>query len=168
MNETPRSVLIDAVQRDLMPRLASEGFRERNEVERGKGSNREFQTAFPVPRLIRLKGDQLELVEIQFDKHGAPRFILNFGIVPEGGVTLPWGHFGPAEVGASSLPRACRLYSRRLLLKWFGLGLFPRDIRRRATKSALRATSLIPEVLRWFETSEMGPHIGVFGIETKE
>lgn len=164
MNETARSVLIDAVQRELMPILASEGFGERSEMERGKGRNREFQMAFPVSRLVRQKGGQLELVEIQFDKHGAPRFIVNFGVVPEDGVTLPWGHFAAAEVGVSSLPKACRLYSRPLLWSWFGLGLFPRDIQRRATNSARRATSLVPELLRWFETSEMGRHIRVFGM----
>lgn len=34
-----------------------------------------------------------EIIEVQFDKHNRPKFVLNFGVVPENGIIDAYGRF---------------------------------------------------------------------------
>jgi hypothetical protein len=123
----------------------------------------EMQTAFPFGRMKRARGSELEILEIQFDKRGGARFVVNFGKVPPEGVSLPWGHFGQNEISASGLPNAFRLYSVAMWSKWFSLGWLARNYNARATDVVSRAIALYPEVESWFVSSAVGPHIRKFG-----
>jgi hypothetical protein len=74
-----------------------------------------------------------------------------------------WGHFAQAQVSASALPDACRLYSTRRWMRWFSLGWFPFDNAARANNLMTKAIALFPEVEAWFVSKKLGPHLRFFG-----
>lgn len=124
-----------------------------------------MKVAFPFGRMRRIKGADHELIEIQLDKRGAAKFVLNSGVVPPSGVDLPWGHLDQDDVPVSGAPQAYRLYSHPGTMRWFSppwIG-WPSDIESRVRKTVDRAIELYPEIDAWFATRTLGPHMRWFG-----
>jgi hypothetical protein len=142
--------------------LLARGFM-RNPLPEKEREGAEIQAAFPFGCMKRARDSELEIFEIQFDKHGSPRFVINVGKVPPEGVSLPWGHFGQNEIGVSGLPNASRLYSVAKWSQWFSLGWFARDYKTRAANVVSRVITLYPEVESWFASGSIGPHMRKFG-----
>src|SRR5690242_2608023 len=106
-----REWLLRDIRARLLPLLKQSGF-DVFGGERQKGSV-ELRRSFPFGFMKRRKGDAVELLEVQIDAHGAPKFVLNFGSTPPGGVDLPWGqHLDEDELTVSALRDAYRLYRR--------------------------------------------------------
>jgi hypothetical protein len=126
--------------------------------------SREIRTAFPFGRLKRSKAGDLELVEIQLDKHGKPSFIINFGIAPKEGVTLPWGvHLAQDQVDVSALKEAFRLSHSRWRAKWFNVGPLSSTTEESLEKLVDTVAWLCPQVIAWFSKGVVGSHIRRFG-----
>src|SRR4051812_42603302 len=119
-----RELLIEALGERFIPLLAERGF-VLYPIANKESVSGELRAAFPFGQLKRTKGSDVELLEIQFDKVGAARFVINIGVVPPGGVILPWGHFASDIVIASGLPEAYRLHSGTIRRSWFSLGWLP-------------------------------------------
>lgn len=155
-----RDLLLRILRERLIPVLAQRGFEEIALSEEERRS-REMNISFPFGHMRRLKGSDLELLEIQLDKHGAAKFALNFGVVPPEGADVPWKHFEQSEARVSALSESYRLYSCRGCMKWFSpsrIALSSDEIAR-ATKAVDRAVALFPEVEDWFATRNVGPHM---------
>jgi hypothetical protein len=124
-----------------------------------------LKSAFPLGRLKRIRNEKIDIIEFQFDKYGRPKFVINFGVVPEDGVTLPWGaHIDRDEVDASACPEAFRLYNSTFIKRWFQLGFFAPK-----TGFAVRALvdttiKLSQEILEWFDSKAVGKHMRKSGI----
>lgn len=128
-------------------------------------SNSELKMAFPLGRLKRLRGDDLDIVEFQFDKHGRPAFVINFGTAPKGGVNLPWGeHLSRDEADVSSLFDAYRLFNSSFRSRWFAPGWLSTSGDQTVKKLVNRAVWLSGEVNHWFESGAVGKHMKPFGL----
>jgi hypothetical protein len=126
--------------------------------------SRELRVAFPLGRLKRMQSDHLDLVEFQFDKHGKPSFVVNFGRSPNEGVSLPWGvHLNQDELDVAALPEAYRLYSSSCYARWFQSGFFSPTGKRSIVRIVDQAVFLSDEILMWFENQTIGRHMRRFG-----
>jgi len=74
--------------------------------------------------MSRRKGADLELIELQLDKRGEARFVLNFGRVPPEGVVVSWRHFDQSEAVVAALSESYRLYSCQATMAWFSVPWF--------------------------------------------
>jgi len=160
-----RKLLIGALQEGLVPVLLQKGFAQ---IPLHRTSP-EMERAFPFGYMRRVKQSRHESVEIQLDKRGGAKFVLNFGVVPTEGVDLPWAHIDQDKASASDLPEAYRLHSCRGCMRWFSPPLlaWPRDLKSRTRKAVDQAVSLYPEVEIWFASGKVGPHIRRFGFPIK-
>ena len=121
----------------------------------------EMRTGFPFGRQKRPHGANLELVQLQLDKHGKAKFVINFGVVPPEGADVPWQHFDQAEAPIEALPAWYRLYDCRGCMRWFGrswLAIFG-DTATQITRAVDRSIALYPEIEEWFASRSKGPHL---------
>jgi len=122
-----------------------------------------IRRAFPFGCMKRPKGADIELLDIQMDKGGRLKFVLNFGVVSPEGVAWPWAKLEQHEMMASDLLKRCRLYDSRFYwrMKWFSVSWpsRPKGIEARINKTVDRLIELYPEVEEWFSTRKEGPHI---------
>jgi hypothetical protein len=120
----------------------------------------------------RSAGPRVQIVEIQWDSYGRPRFVLNYGTCPADGIEVDGRRFPPDQVAAGWLPDAGRLQPRR----GTGPGAWFRQDRpwthRLLGRPALRPTqevaaellALFPEVLRAWDGGTPGPHLRALGV----
>lgn len=79
--KTQRAILIKALNKRFIPILLAKEFLqyELTGVDRASG---QIRRAFPFGRMKRRKDAELQLLDIQMDKGGATKFVLNFGVAP--------------------------------------------------------------------------------------
>jgi len=162
-----RKLLLQTLQDHLVPVILKDGFEQ---VPLPKEiSSPETKAAFPFGLMRRKKGRDFELIEIQLDKGGAPKFVVNFGIAPSEGVNLPWGHLAQDKLGVSALPEAYRLYSSATFAKWFSPPLIaPLSGKESKVQKAVdHAAGLYQEIKVWFANRSVGPHMRKFGYPSK-
>ena len=162
-----RKLLLGALREGLVPLLLEKGFAQ-SPLHKERRS-REMETAFPFGYIKRARGSHHESIEIQLDKYGRARFVLNCGIVPPKGVDLPWGHLDQDKASASDLPEAYRLHSCEGCMRWFSPPWFawPHDLESRVKKAVAQAASLCSEVEVWFATRRVGTHMRRFAYPIK-
>src|SRR5258708_17704626 len=136
--------LRDAVKKRLISFILSRGFQE-DKRDIYKHDPYGHQTS----RFLRWNGDRLELLNIQFDKHGRAKFVLNFGVAPPEGVDDYLGHHAQLGTDISNIPKHARLYAGNpYLMRWFGFPLlkFP-VLRNRSSEDVVaHAIMLFPQV----------------------
>lgn len=158
-----RKILIKDVQNRLQKIFIGDGFRHYSLSK--KELNSELKKVFPLGRLKRNRDKYIEIIEFQFDKFGKPKFVINFGIIPENGVDLPWGaHLNQDEADCSALLESYRLYSCPILEKWFGLGLFSAKNDESLKIITNKAIELSSEIFDWFQYRKVGRHMKKFGL----
>ncbi len=155
-----RSLLISQLKERLVPAFLEKGF-EVIPLLPYEQSSREIRNAFPLGRLRRLKGKNFELVEIQLDKRGSPKFRINFGTVPPEGIDHPIQHVKQSDASVHYLSYFGELYSWPAFLKWFSVDSawlsFNPELKARSVVE--RVVSLIVEIEAWFESGKIGPHV---------
>ncbi len=128
-------------------------------------SNSELKMAFPLGRFKKLRGDDLDIIEFQFDKHGRPSFVINCGTVPRNGVSLPWGgYLDRDEADVSSLLGAYRLFNSPLHSGWFAPTWLSTKSDQTVRRLVDKAIRLSGEVNHWFESGTVGKHMKPFGL----
>jgi hypothetical protein len=159
-----RDVLIRLVQRHLIPVAITNGFEAIPLLEREQAS-REMKNAFPLGRMRRIRRRNFEIVEVQFDKGGRGKFVLNFGIIPPEGVEVPWQHSEQSKASIAGAREAYRLYASRHWMKWFSPAriAFPFDLETRSMKAIEKAVSLYPEIETWFARRVVSPYFRPHG-----
>ena len=95
------SALKQALQTAFVPFVRSAGFEP---VSRSASLFMEFR---------RSAEGVVHVLEIQWEKHGLPRFVINYGTCPSSGIDIHGKHFAPAEVSAGWLPDSGRLHPKR-------------------------------------------------------
>jgi len=116
---------------------------------------------FPYRRIREANND---LLEVQFDKYGRPRFVLNFGIVPVDGVIDAYGRFVEAkDVCIAQLVQHGRLYCLPYLPVWFRPNrLFGiRSPEYSVNKVMSHFILLFVQVECWFLTGASGSHLQI-------
>ena len=121
-------------------------------------------------RFRRKAGDGVQLFEVQWDKYGRPRFVINFGRCPFEGLRIDGKVFPPEEVLVGWLPTHGRLQPVRgsSVGSWFRQDkrLLPRLFSKEKLVPAGRVVSrlleLFPEVETWWANGSVGPHLEMF------
>ncbi|WP_143226037.1 hypothetical protein [Acidovorax sp. 56] len=160
---TPRESLVSAVESRLIPRLTEDGFAQHPLVGVERKSA-EIMMAFPFGRFKRRHSENLEIVEIQFDKNGAAKFVLNVGVAPPEGVNLPWAKLSQNDVEVAALPNAFRLYRKASSSEWFSPSWLPTEINGRTARVVEEVVANYSEIDAWFSTGVIGDHMRKFGI----
>jgi hypothetical protein len=115
----------------------------------------------------RFVGNNAQVFNVQWDKRGAPRFVVNFGEGPKAGVSL-WGRHIPGdELEPQDCPESGRLQRKRgpYLRCWFQTTKPLLEAVRTLERSYPVATvvdmavAAFPEVEAWWENRTVGPHV---------
>jgi len=118
----------------------------------------------------RKRGPALQVFDIQWDKSGGPRFVINFGEAPSDGVSFRGQFVPPDKVEPVHCPLNGRLQRWRggSLRTWFQLRKpWPETLRtlRWAYSPDEVATQLIhcfEELEAWWDNKYEGPHVNVW------
>lgn len=155
--------LIRDLEKRLVPIFIKEGFL--HIPLSPEEARSEVKAAIPLGRLKRNRNGNLDVIEFQFDKYGSPKFVINIGVAPEGGVDSTWGqHFHRDEIDACNCPEAYRLYSSTFVSLWFQIGIFTPKTEPAAKKLVDQVIGLSSEVMTWFESKTVGKHMRRCGI----
>jgi hypothetical protein len=108
----------------------------------------------------------LDIFDLQWEKSGHPRFVLNFGRTPADGV-IHHGEQVPPERVLSYMGSAGRLQpgTRASTSSWFRQDpvFFQRVVLRQTDRPAAEVVdellSLFPELIEWFDHGRLGPHM---------
>ena len=149
----PATALRNAVRSRLVPALIAEDF-------------------LPLPdadhtlRFRRPQGAVVHLLEVQWDRHGRPRYVVNSATCPADGLAVGDRRFPVEAVFAGWLPDSGRLQPRpgSTTAFWFRGDLaWPlRLLGRRppAPDAVVDATvALLPELWRYWREGRVGPHM---------
>ena len=155
-NISVRGNLIQLLRNRLLPAFEQNGF-EVIALHADEQKSREVQNAYPLGRLRRKKNDgSYELVEIQLEKRGAPKFRINFGTVE--GIDHPVKHVDQDEAAVHYLSFYAELYSFPFFRKWFSASSTTKTSAQ-LEELVGRVIGLIPEIEMWFETGKVGTHV---------
>ncbi len=153
-----RQLLLRVIEDRLIAALLEHGFRTTPLSENDQRSH-ELRMSFPFGCLKRARGVNLDLIEIQLDKQGAAKFVINLGVAPPSGVTLPWANIEQGKASVSDLPEWYRLYSFEPWLRWFSPAWFPIDAGGRVNRAVDKSVRLLPEAEAYFSTGVVGSHM---------
>lgn len=117
----------------------------------------------------RTVGDTVQLFDLQWDKHGDTRFVVNLGTCPRDGLVLPDRVLPVEAVIASWTADAARLQPRRgaTTASWFRQDkplparLLAREKFHDASAVVSQLVSLFPEAEAYLADGRVGPHVHV-------
>ena len=110
--------------------------------------------------------DIMHVFDIQWDKYGAPSFVLNFGECPMSGIDMiDIGHVAAADVRPGYCRQGGRLQRKRGAFGWFKLRKPLHEVltsfkwRYRPEVVVQKAIDWFPEIEAWWSRKDEGPHI---------
>jgi hypothetical protein len=173
-----RDVLTQSIQRHLMPVLMKQGFEVARPEELTGIADRDYLLSFPPwGRLMRPRESGVDLVEIQFAKHGRAAFRINAGVAPKEGMTTWTGHRAAENLHVHWLERYFESHARPWLRpglralgleplgEWFSVWHWtPRTTQQDFKKLALKAASIVPELELALREGQLCPHIRMVAI----
>jgi hypothetical protein len=115
----------------------------------------------------RSAGPVVHVLEVQWEKYGLPRFVINYATCPSSGIEIQGKHFAPADVFAGWLPDSGRLQPKRgaTTASWFRqdyplLVKLLRRTRCRAESEVVAETvHLFPELEAYWGSGVVGEHM---------
>jgi hypothetical protein len=136
---------------------------------RGFVVDRSAQPLFTTFR--RRRGDELHVFDIQWDKSGRPRFVINFGKAPAEGVLRQGVPVAAEQIEVYDCVPRLRLQRRRggSIVCWFQLRrpLWRQllTLQREDSPQAVAASVVgcFAELEAWLERGECGPHVHGLG-----
>lgn len=151
------SELRSEVKRVFFPLVESHGF---------SIDQRDAPTFITFRRTV---GESLHVFDVQWDKYGRPRFVVNFGICPASGLHLSGKDIPPDQVLAGWAPQGGRLQPRPGAsdANWFRQDtpllarLFSGATLRPAPEVVAQLTQLFPELEAYWSTGTVGKHVRV-------
>jgi len=148
------SSLREALKREFYPYVEERGF------TRGKATS--LFTPFR-----RMAGNTVHVFDVQWDKYGAPQFVINFGEA-EVGAGLPAGvHISAPELEPHHCLLRGRLQRRRggTMSAWFQLRkpwvevILSGQLRYNSAEVASQVMGCFPELEAWWSNKQEGPHV---------
>ena len=106
-----------------------------------------------------------DVIEVQFDKFGAPKFVLNFGSIPSTGLIDSYGRFVKThDARISHLVNHGRLHRYPHSIIWFKAQDFfgIRSAQQAVAVEIERLVCLFEQVELWFETGGIGSNIKLY------
>ncbi len=118
----------------------------------------------------RVVDDELHVFDIQWEKYGSRRFVVNFGKCPSDGVDFHGKQIPPEAVSASHCAAGGRLQPGKggTTRNWFRQDkpllkrLFSRQPLRPAQTVIGELIAMFPELEAYWQRGEIGPHLRVF------
>ena len=124
-----------------------------------------------APHLVTFRrtiGNSLHVFDVQWEKYGRPRFVVNFGTCPARGLSVSGKDIPSGQVLASWAPQSGRLQPRTgaSSVSWFRqdrsfmarlAGAKPHS----ATQVVGQLIQLFPELEAYWSTGEIGKHLKV-------
>jgi hypothetical protein len=115
----------------------------------------------------RISPASVDVFDLQWEKYGRPRFVVNFGKCPGGGATHLGERFPPDRVLSYMGPVHGRLQpgSGTRTTSWFSQDrpLLQQLLLRRGNRSPAAVVdsllTLFPELEEWFQRGAVGPHL---------
>jgi hypothetical protein len=150
--------LLELLRQRLVPSILQMGF-ELAPLPDDDRNNAEMMHVFPLGYMKRRRSALVDVIELQLDRHGRAKFVVNFGTVPPEGVTLPWARLSQDEASASDLEKAYRLFSKQGSQEWFSpqRSLWNAGGSSRLMRIVDRAVMLLPEIEDWFRNGKWDP-----------
>ena len=156
-----RTVLRQELQNRFVKAFVEKGFAS-GPVPTGGKSSPDPRSIYPLGQLTRLRGNDLNIIDVQFDKYRTPKFVINFGIIPENGVYTTWGEHVERDIASAyDAPERCRLYNSTFGMRWFAIGFFSSKSRQSIERLVDKAVELSPEIDAWFSSKVVGKHMRV-------
>jgi hypothetical protein len=148
-----------AIKNDFVPYL------------RDKGFSVDMRRAPQFFTFRRIGVDAVYVCDVQWEKYGRPRFVVNFGRCSAQGVVLRGGHVRPADVFPPDTSDYGRLYPgrSRTISGWFRQDrpFFERLIFGSKSYPVEKVTSqlmmMFGEIENFWETGSFGPHLRLMG-----
>ena len=155
MSRKSTSALRDQVRNTFVPFVRDAGFEA---TSRRGNLFMEFR---------RDAGSVIHVLEIQWEKYGRPRFVINYGTCPSSGIDVQGKHFAPADVCAGWLPDSGRLRPGRgaTTASWFRQDypllkqLLLRTRCRAASEVVAEAVHLFAELEAYWGSGALGTHM---------
>lgn len=121
-------------------------------------------------RFLRRAGPVVQTFEIQWEKYGRPRFVINFGTCPAEGMNINGKQFIPEDIFVGWLDRHGRLQPVRgsSVGAWFRqdkgflASLFSSEKLVPAEDVVSQLMGLFPEVEEYWARGSVGPHLNMF------
>jgi hypothetical protein len=118
----------------------------------------------------RIVGNELHVFDIQWEKYGRRRFVVNFGKCPSKGVDFNGQRIPPESINAAQCVIKGRLQPGKgtALWNWFRQDkpllkrLFSREPLYPAQQVIDQLIDLFPEIEAYWEQNDIGPHLRVF------
>lgn len=118
----------------------------------------------------RIIGDELHVFNIQWEKYGSRKFVVNFGKCPSGGVEFQGQRIPPEGISPTHCASNGRLQPGKgaTLGNWFRQDkpllkrLFSREPLYPAQSVIDQLIAMFPEIEAYWERNEIGPHLRVF------
>ena len=112
-------------------------------------------------------GSLVHVLEVQWEKYGRPRFVINYGTCPASGLDAGGRHFDPADVCAGWLPDSGRLQPKRgaTSASWFRQDhplwkqILLRGRQRAAPDVVAQAIRLLSELETYWDSRQLGAHM---------
>src|SRR5882672_3893352 len=149
------STLRHEIRNAFVPFVRSAGFER---ISRGGSLVVEFR---------RHAGSVVHVLEVQWEKYGRPRFVINYGTCPSSGFDVHGTHFAPADVCAGWLSDSGRLQPKRgaTTASWFRQDypllarLRHRTRLRTESDVVAEAIHLFPELEAYWGSGSIGEHM---------
>jgi len=154
-------LLIHQIEDNLIPHFISLGFNHVPLSAEDKKTEMKFREPFGCLKRKHDKG--IDLVEILFCGNQLSHFVIDFGVAPNDGITLPWGHhLNVDQVHVSALDVSYQLSSSSLRAKPFGFK-FLSQVTEESAHQIIRDIILykIEEIENWFKYQKKGKFIRV-------
>lgn len=156
-----RTVLRQELQARFVKHFSEQGFTQGAVPPDGKWPP-DARSCFPLGQLRRVRGNDCELIEIQFDKYRGPSFVVHFGVIPEQGLLTAWGdHIDREDALATDATEACTLYNSSFRMRPFALGFLSSKSPEAACRLVGRLMTLSSEIEAWFSSRSVGKHVRV-------
>lgn len=119
----------------------------------------------------RTKDGTLHIFDIQWEKYGKPRFVVNFGTCPSAGMEIGGKHYAPDEVIASWTPVCGRLQPGKGATTWSWFCQdFPLILRlltfgkkeKNPEEVVALLLKLFQELETYWKTGAAGPHMRIY------
>ncbi len=161
---TTKKALIQRITQHLIPAFVEDGFAERS-LSPEDTMNVQMRAAFPFGSFYRKRGELLDLIEIQFDKHSRPSFVINAGVAPPDGSSFFGKTFSQEHTPIAALPEWYRLYNSAQTDSWFEVSraVFWADMEAHILSPVTMALERYIELQTWFLSGTVGSHMKRIG-----
>jgi len=141
--KSTRTQLEGDIKNNLVGFIFKQGFSKKNSHLNQDGFLIEF---------MRNRGDYIDILDIQLDRHERPKFIINAGKIPQDGIYNRYSYkITKDNLNTGSLDVFIRLVKRRKSFLDFGVSHWFDDVN--------QAKAAFPQLLNWLENDEIGENI---------